>query len=41
MFLFAVLFLWQFPHFLSIALMYRKDYERAGYRMLSRFDADS
>ncbi|HXU16442.1 MAG TPA: heme o synthase [Terriglobales bacterium] len=41
MFLFAVLFLWQFPHFLSIALMYRKDYERAGYRMLPRFDADS
>jgi protoheme IX farnesyltransferase len=40
MFLFAVLFLWQFPHFLSIALMYREDYERAGYRMLPRFDAD-
>jgi protoheme IX farnesyltransferase len=41
MFLFAVLFLWQFPHFLAIALMYREDYERAGYRMLPRFDADS
>ncbi len=41
MFLFAVLFLWQFPHFLAIALMYRDDYERAGYRMLPRFDADS
>jgi protoheme IX farnesyltransferase len=41
MFLFAVLFLWQFPHFLSIALMYREDYERAGYRMLPKFDADS
>src|SRR5690348_7407003 len=40
-FLFAVLFLWQFPHFLAIALMYREDYERAGYRMLPRFDADS
>jgi protoheme IX farnesyltransferase len=40
MFLFAVLFLWQFPHFLSIALMYREDYERAGYRMLPRFDVD-
>lgn len=39
--LFAVLFLWQFPHFLAIALMYREDYERAGYRMLPRFDADS
>jgi len=41
MFLFAVLFLWQFPHFLAIALMYREDYERAGYRMLPRFDQDS
>lgn len=41
MLLFAVLFLWQFPHFLAIALMYREDYERAGYRMLPRFDADS
>lgn len=40
-FLFAVLFLWQFPHFLAIALMYREDYERAGYRMLPRFDIDS
>ncbi len=39
--LFAVLFLWQFPHFLAIALMYREDYERAGYRMLPRFDLDS
>ena len=41
MFLFAILFLWQFPHFLAIALMYREDYERAGYRMLPRFDQDS
>src|SRR5229473_5435723 len=40
-FLFAVLFLWQFPHFLAIALMYREDYERAGYQMLPRFDQDS
>jgi protoheme IX farnesyltransferase len=39
-FLFAILFLWQFPHFLAIALMYREDYARAGYRMLPRFDAD-
>jgi protoheme IX farnesyltransferase len=39
--LFAVLFLWQFPHFLAIALMYREDYDRAGYRMLPRFDLDS
>jgi protoheme IX farnesyltransferase len=41
MYLFAVLFLWQFPHFLAIALMYREDYERAGYRMLPQFDLDS
>jgi len=40
-FLFAVLFLWQFPHFLAIALMYRDDYARAGYRMLPHFDLDS
>ncbi len=40
-FLFAILFLWQFPHFLAIALMYRADYARAGYRMLPSFDHDS
>jgi heme o synthase len=38
--LFAVLFLWQFPHFLAIALMYREDYDRAGYKMLPDFDAE-
>ena len=41
MYLFAVLFLWQFPHLLAIALLYRDDYERAGYRMLPRFDLDT
>jgi protoheme IX farnesyltransferase len=40
-FLFAILFLWQFPHFLAIALMYRQDYARAGYHMLPSFDEDS
>ena len=40
-YLFALLFLWQFPHFLAIALMYRQDYERAGFRMLPQFDQDS
>jgi heme o synthase len=40
-FLFGVLFLWQFPHFLAIALMYRQDYTQAGYKMLPRFDLDS
>ena len=39
--LFAILFLWQFPHFLAIALMYRDDYSRAGYRMLPVFDLDT
>lgn len=32
--LFAILFLWQFPHFLAIAWMYREDYQRAGIKML-------
>ncbi|MGI8566344.1 MAG: heme o synthase, partial [Pyrinomonadaceae bacterium] len=32
--LFAILFLWQFPHFLAIAWMYREDYARAGIMML-------
>jgi len=36
--LFAILFLWQFPHFLSIAWMYREDYARAGIKMLPVVD---
>ena len=32
--LFGILFLWQFPHFMAIAWMYREDYDRAGYRIL-------
>ena len=40
-FLFAILFLWQFPHFLAIALMYREDYARAGYQMLPGFDREA
>lgn len=32
--LFAILFVWQFPHFMAIAWMYREDYGRAGIRML-------
>ncbi len=32
--LFLILFLWQFPHFLAIAWMYRKQYEKAGILML-------
>ncbi|MBV9340703.1 MAG: protoheme IX farnesyltransferase [Acidobacteria bacterium] len=40
-FLFAIVFLWQFPHFLAIALMYRQDYARAGFQMLPRDDQHS
>lgn len=36
--LFAILFLWQFPHFHSIGWMYREDYARAGIRMLPVVD---
>ncbi len=38
--LFGVLFLWQFPHFLAIALLYREDYAGAGFHMLPQFDSD-
>jgi protoheme IX farnesyltransferase len=36
--LFGILFLWQMPHFLAIAIMYRKDYELGGYKMLPMID---
>ncbi len=32
--LFAIVFVWQFPHFMAIAWLYREDYARAGMRML-------
>ncbi len=38
--LFAILFLWQFPHFYSIAWMYKEDYARAGIQMLPVVDPD-
>ncbi len=38
--LFAILFFWQFPHFHSIAWLYREDYERAEIRMLPVVEAD-
>jgi len=38
--LFAVVFVWQIPHFLAIAWMYRDEYERAGLVMLPGFDPD-
>lgn len=36
--LFAILLLWQLPHFFAIAWMYREDYSRAGFRMISNDD---
>ncbi|HLW34455.1 MAG TPA: heme o synthase [Chthoniobacterales bacterium] len=36
--LFAILFFWQLPHFFAIAWMYRDDYARAGFRMISSDD---
>jgi len=38
--LFAILFLWQFPHFYAIAWMYKDDYARAGIRMLPVVEPD-
>ena len=38
--LFGVLFLWQMPHFLAIAWMYREDYERGGQPMLPVLDPE-
>jgi protoheme IX farnesyltransferase len=37
--LFLILFLWQLPHFFSIAWLYRADYARGGLQMLSNVDA--
>jgi len=34
----GVLFLWQIPHFLALAWLYREDYERGGFRMLPLVD---
>jgi protoheme IX farnesyltransferase len=38
--LFLIVFLWQVPHFLAIAWMYREDYARAGLKMLPAIDTD-
>jgi protoheme IX farnesyltransferase len=37
---FAVVFLWQLPHFMAISWIYREDYGRAGFAMLAVRDAD-
>src|SRR5216684_6420566 len=39
--LYAALFLWQFPHFMSIVWMYREDYARAGYLVLPNSGGES
>src|SRR5262249_27158088 len=36
--LFIIVFLWQMPHFFAIAWMFREDYSRAGFRMISSDD---
>ena len=36
--LFAILFVWQFPHFMAIGWMYREDYARAGIRLTATLD---
>jgi len=36
--LFCILFLWQFPHFMAIAWLYRKQYAQAGFQMLPTVD---
>jgi protoheme IX farnesyltransferase len=38
--LFAILFVWQFPHFFSIAWLYREDYAKGGVRMLPVVEED-
>jgi len=37
--LFTIIFLWQFPHFHAIGLMYREDYRRAGIKMLATVES--
>jgi protoheme IX farnesyltransferase len=38
--LFGIVFLWQLPHFLAIAWIYREDYARAGFPMLPVVEPD-
>jgi protoheme IX farnesyltransferase len=38
--IFAILFFWQLPHFMAISWMYREDYARGGFAMLSVRDDD-
>jgi len=36
--IFALLYFWQLPHFFAIAWMYRDDYKKGGFKMLSHYD---
>src|SRR5262249_40355544 len=38
--LFLILFVWQIPHFLAIAILYRDDYARSGFQILPVSDRD-
>ncbi len=38
--LFGILFFWQMPHFLAIAILYRRDYAAGGFKMLPVVDED-
>lgn len=37
---FGILFFWQMPHFLAIAILYKRDYQAAGFKMLPCIDPD-
>ncbi len=38
--LFGIMFVWQLPHFLALAMMYRQDYERGGFALLRKSEAE-
>ena len=39
--LFGILFCWQIPHFLSLAIIYKDDYKRGGFKMLPSISNDT